>query len=101
MARLLKAQLISRDMCEEELEDIEAIALRFAELPSIPREREKVLSLEFSTERLRDAIEAIKDRGDKTHIIDEMDTLPLYGPIRYKCPKPWCGFFSTGFATRQ
>jgi ankyrin repeat protein len=101
VARLLKAQLISRDMCEEELEDIEAIALRFAELPSIPREREKVLSLEFSTERLRDAIEAIKDRGDKTHIIDEMDTLPLYGPIRYKCPKPWCGFFSTGFATRQ
>jgi ankyrin repeat protein len=101
VARLLKAHLISRDMCEEGLEDIEAIALRFAELPSIPREREKVLSLEFSTEMVREAIEAIKDRGDKTQIVDEMDALPLYGPIRYKCPKPWCGSFSVGFATRQ
>jgi hypothetical protein len=101
VAKLLKTHLISTDMCEEELEDIEAIALRFAELPSILREREKVLSLEFCTERVRDAIEAIKDGRDKTHIADEMNTLPLYGPIRYKCPKPWCGFFSTGFATRE
>ena len=88
-------------MSEEELEDIEAVPLRFAELPSIPREREKVLSLEFCTERVRGAIEAIKDRRDETQIADEMNALPLYGPIRYKCPRPWCGFFSTGFATRE
>jgi len=61
VAKLLNTHLISTDMCEEELKDIEAIALRFAEIPRIPREREKVLSLEFCTERVRDAIEAIKD----------------------------------------
>lgn len=101
VAKLLKAYLISTDMCGEELEDVEAIALRFSELPRPPREREKVLSLQVSTERVRDAIEAIKETGDKTNIADEMSALPLYGSIRYKCPKPWCGLFSTGFATRE
>jgi hypothetical protein len=101
VAKLLNTHLISTDICEEGLEDVAAIASRFAELPKNPREREKMLSLEVSTERVRDAIEAIKGRGDKTYIAGEINTLPLYGPIRYKCPKPWCGFFSTGFATPE
>ena len=98
VAKLLTDYLISTGMCDEELRDLDAIALKFEELPRNPREREKALSLELSTERVRGAIEAIEEGEDKTYTVGDIVILPLYGSIRYKCPKPWCQLFSSGFA---
>jgi hypothetical protein len=101
VAKLLRAHLKSKDMPEEQLEDLNAIVRRFSELPRNPRERETILSLEFSTEIVRNAIEALREGEDKTETANETHHLHLYGPIRYKCPKPWCQLFSTGFTKSE
>ncbi|KAH9212628.1 hypothetical protein DL95DRAFT_411034 [Leptodontidium sp. 2 PMI_412] len=67
------------------------IIQQFSQLPSHSRDRQKVLDIEISTTAVREVIEALYCGESQT------SPVPLYGPVRYKCPKDWCQLFATGF----
>ncbi|KAG4435756.1 hypothetical protein IFR05_008770 [Cadophora sp. M221] len=93
-ATLLRTSQTRRQGSREDPRDLEIIMQQFRELPRSSRDRQKVLGplgIEISTGLVRDAIEALRREDIQSNII------PLYGPIRYKCPKPWCQLFATGF----
>ncbi|KAH7330241.1 hypothetical protein BKA65DRAFT_55430 [Rhexocercosporidium sp. MPI-PUGE-AT-0058] len=94
VAKLLRKSQSKRENSRDDPGDLETIVKQFRELPRNSRDRQKVLGplgIEISTGLVRDAIEAL--RSKEIH----SNTIPLYGPIRYKCPKPWCQLFATGF----
>lgn len=75
--------------------------LRFAnELPKEKRDRADQFSLGYRTISVRKQIEAMRCEDLAPDDLDIVNN--LYGPhIIYKCHKPWCDFFLTGFETEK
>lgn len=71
--------------------------LRFAnELPTDKRDRAELFSLGYRTIKIRKQIEAMRCEDLTPENLDLIND--LYGPhVVYKCHKPWCDFFLTGF----
>lgn len=72
----------------------------FKEFPKDPKDRVAGLNIGDRTTTIRRQIERI--RGTVL-AFDELDVINnLYGFDRtFKCPKLWCSYFTTGFATHQ
>ncbi|KAF5697106.1 zinc finger protein [Fusarium globosum] len=90
-----------------EIEQIEAFDDSSREIQSIRRKLEGIPQnlrdwnfmriYEMRADAVRDAIQELINQPYK----QKKATLALYGPWRYKCRKPWCQFFSRGFADAQ
>ncbi|RSL93102.1 hypothetical protein CEP52_013447 [Fusarium oligoseptatum] len=78
-------------------ESIQSLKSQLKRVPQNLRDWEAISICEMRTVAIREAIHSLvnhRDNGGHT-------VLPLYGPWRYKCPKPWCQFFSSGFDEPQ
>ncbi|KAG4284400.1 hypothetical protein FPRO06_08779 [Fusarium proliferatum] len=90
-----------------EIEQVEAFDDSSREIQSIRRKLEGIPQnlrdwnfmrvYEMRAVAVRDAIEELINQPYE----QKEATLALYGPWRYKCRKPWCQFFSRGFADAQ
>lgn len=66
-------------------------------LPTKDKTRNSLLNIETRTSWIRQEIENLRNLEDEAkELLDD-----LYGPIRYKCPKPACSKFAEGFSTAQ
>jgi len=63
------------------------------------REWENSFKIELRTREIRNRIEALLGEEDTSETNDSI--LMLYGPVTYKCYKPWCQAFSNGFKERE
>jgi len=77
----------------------DAMQYRFKELAEDPRKWEKNFRIEFRTRAIRNVIEMLLSEEDNSETHGSI--LTLYGVVRYKCPKPWCQSFCTGFKRRE
>ncbi|KAL6922418.1 hypothetical protein FSST1_006444 [Fusarium sambucinum] len=71
-----------------------------SKLQSVPQNLRDWQSIEIYEMRLvavRIAIEGLINQPNE----HDRATLPLYGPWRYRCRKPWCQFFDRGFEEAQ
>lgn len=89
--KILRAYQTTGNAFQDDVQEVEMIIRQFRQLPSHSRDRQKVLDIEISTTAVRDVIEALHCGESQTNPV------PLYGPVRYKCPKDWCQLFATGF----
>ncbi|KAI5461405.1 hypothetical protein BGZ63DRAFT_508560, partial [Mariannaea sp. PMI_226] len=72
-----------------------AVQRQLKELGEDAREWENNFRIEFRTRAIRNIVEPLLSKGDASSI------LTLYGPVRYKCHKPWCHSFYNGFELHQ
>ncbi|RSL96842.1 hypothetical protein CDV31_013308 [Fusarium ambrosium] len=78
-------------------ESIQSLKSQLERVPQNLRDWEAISICEMRTVAIREAIHSLLNHPDNGgHTV-----LPLYGPWRYKCPKPWCQFFSSGFDEPQ
>ncbi|KAF2190709.1 hypothetical protein K469DRAFT_733387 [Zopfia rhizophila CBS 207.26] len=77
----------------------DAVQHRLKELAEDAREWENNFRIEFRTRAIRNIIEVVlsEEGASETHC----SILILYGAVRYKCPKPWCQSFCTGFERHE
>ncbi|RYP66506.1 hypothetical protein DL770_008790 [Monosporascus sp. CRB-9-2] len=77
----------------------DAVQHHLQELADDAHEWENNFKIEFRTRAIRNTIEVFltEEGASETHY----SILTLYGLIRYKCHKPWCQSFYSGFERRQ
>ncbi|RTE70730.1 hypothetical protein BHE90_014874 [Fusarium euwallaceae] len=75
------------------------VVQRLKELAEDAREWEDNFKIGSRTRAIRNKLEELLSRecSSETHC----SIVKLYGPIRYKCHKPWCQSFCTGFETHK
>ncbi|RSL61425.1 hypothetical protein CEP54_006268 [Fusarium duplospermum] len=78
-------------------ESIQSLKSQLERVPQNLRDWEAISICEMRTVAIREAIHSLLNQPDN----GGLTVLPLYGPWRYKCPKPWCQFFSSGFDEPQ
>ncbi|KAI3321517.1 hypothetical protein HD806DRAFT_502761 [Xylariaceae sp. AK1471] len=84
----------------EQASDISKAWSTVQSLPLDDREMNLKLDLEMKVQAIRMTIEMLREKDQS--LADQAPFLELMGPSQdYKCPKPWCQSFSTGFATHK
>jgi hypothetical protein len=81
------------DTFEDSPKGIQSLKNKLEGISEDLRGWESINICEMRTVVIREAINSLVNRPDKP----ENTTIPLYGPWRYKCCKPWCQYFSSGF----
>ncbi|KAJ0107225.1 hypothetical protein J7T55_007595 [Diaporthe amygdali] len=89
-----KFQLSSDEIADEKITHF------IKELPKHPRDRFGLLNIGLRTVNIRGQIEEMRNQdltSEELYLINN-----LYGlETTFKCPKPWCNYFTTGFETRK
>ncbi|CVK91852.1 uncharacterized protein FPRN_09654 [Fusarium proliferatum] len=82
---------------DDSSQEIQSPKKKLEGIPQNLRDWDSMRIYEMRAVAVRDAIEGLINQP-----CEHKDaTLALYGPWRYKCRKPWCQFFSRGFADAQ
>ncbi|KAI1477416.1 hypothetical protein F4774DRAFT_420091 [Daldinia eschscholtzii] len=80
--------------------EIERVIEALNELPKDDKERNTYLNIESRTIRIRKVLETIQNET-LDHKTQEM-LMNLHGTTKmYKCSKPWCEFFTTGYGRME
>ncbi|KAH8684930.1 hypothetical protein BGZ61DRAFT_548682 [Ilyonectria robusta] len=100
VARAMEAYGNTRNSLPEPHESpAHVVKRRLEELGEDSREWENNFNIEFRTRAIRNRIEVLlnEEGASEKHCA----IITLYGVVRYKCPKPWCQSFCTGFERRE
>lgn len=88
---------VPHDLAELSDSDIENV---FGQLPDDKRERANKMTIGYQTKDIRRVIEQIRLEDMSSQERDIVTN--VYGlQFKYKCPKIWCDYFSTGFDEKQ
>lgn len=77
---------------------LQEIANSLKSLPEDKLERNDHLNIELRTNLIRNVIEAVG--SSILGPVRETALVNMYGTLAFKCPKPRCNFFATGFETK-
>ncbi|KAJ4116175.1 hypothetical protein NW768_011148 [Fusarium equiseti] len=78
-------------------QEIQYLKKRLEGIPQDLRDWDSMRIYEMRAVAVRDAVEVLINQPHEP----KEAALALYGPWRYKCRKPWCHFFSSGFEETQ
>ncbi|KAF4989706.1 hypothetical protein FDECE_14621 [Fusarium decemcellulare] len=74
-----------------------ALKNKLGRVPQDSRDWKSIKLCEIRTAVIREVIDSLLHQPDNAGHTG----VPLYGPWRYKCPKAWCQYFSSGFEEPQ
>ncbi|KAK4146369.1 uncharacterized protein C8A04DRAFT_9869 [Dichotomopilus funicola] len=79
--------------------DITAVRTQIHQIPGDGRDWEDAFPIEARVKLVRAGLEPLLAHANTESSADLEEISHLYGRVAYKCSKPWCYFFQTGFET--